>query len=95
MSEGVCEALTFMEWSTMVVPSCPEGGSHALQVCQHHTIRLRACASQPLCRVVRDWKNMVLATAPAGIRLKASRSHSAHEGGGPGRWAVRPRVLLI
>ena len=28
------EAPTFMEWSTMVVPTCPEGGSHALQVCQ-------------------------------------------------------------
>ena len=34
VSEGVCEALTFMEWSTMVVPTYP--GSHALQVCQHH-----------------------------------------------------------
>ena len=33
VSEGVCEALTFMEWSTMVVPTYPEGGSHALQVC--------------------------------------------------------------
>ena len=36
MSEGLCEAPTFMEWSTMVVPTYPEGGSHALQVCQHH-----------------------------------------------------------
>ena len=36
MSEGVCEAPTFMEWSTMVVPTYPEDGSHALQVCQHH-----------------------------------------------------------
>ena len=33
VSEGVCEAPTFMEWSTMVVPTYPEGGSHALQVC--------------------------------------------------------------
>jgi hypothetical protein len=32
----VCEAPTFMERSTMVVPTYPEGGSHALQVCQHH-----------------------------------------------------------
>ena len=30
------EAPTFMEWCTMVVPTYPEGGSHALQVCQHH-----------------------------------------------------------
>ena len=36
MSEGVCEAPTFMEWSAMVVPTCPECGSHAMQVCQHH-----------------------------------------------------------
>ena len=36
MSEGVCEAPTFMEWFTMVVPTYPEGGSHALQVSQHH-----------------------------------------------------------
>ena len=36
VSEGVCEAPTFMEWCTMVVPTYPEGGSHALQVCQHH-----------------------------------------------------------
>ena len=36
MSEGVCEALTMMEWSTMVVPTYPEGGSHALKVCKHH-----------------------------------------------------------
>ena len=46
MSEGVCEAPTFMEWSTMVVPTYPEGGSRALQVCQHHTIRL--CESATL-----------------------------------------------
>jgi hypothetical protein len=32
----VREAPTFMEWSTMVVPTYPEGGSPALQVCQHH-----------------------------------------------------------
>ena len=25
-----------MEWSTIVVPTYPEGGSHALKVCQHH-----------------------------------------------------------
>ena len=31
----MCEALTFMEWSTMGVPTYPEGGSHALKVCQH------------------------------------------------------------
>ena len=37
----LCEAPTFMEWSTMVVPTYPEGGSQALQVCQHHHQVLR------------------------------------------------------
>ena len=36
VSEGVSEAPTIMEWSTMVVPTYPEGGNHALKVCQHH-----------------------------------------------------------
>ena len=39
VSEGMCEAPTFMEWSTMVVPTYilyPEGGNNALKVCQHH-----------------------------------------------------------
>ena len=30
-----------MEWCTMVVPTYPEGGSHALQVCQHHHLVVR------------------------------------------------------
>ena len=54
----MCEAPTFMEWSAMVVPTYPEGGSHALKVCE-------LSASQPLCRVVTDSKNTLLATAPA------------------------------
>ena len=45
VSEGVSEAPTFMEWCTMVVPTYPEGGSHALQVCQHHhqVVRVGDC----------------------------------------------------
>ena len=42
MSEGVSEAPIFMEWctKTIVVPTYPEGGSHALQVCQQqHRLR--------------------------------------------------------
>ena len=53
------------------------------------------CASRRLCRVVRDWKNMVLATAPADsaetftVRQRAARSClSYHEGGG--RSVARP-----
>ena len=42
VSEGVCEAPTFTEWSTMVVPTYPEGGSHALKVCQGTTIRFQS-----------------------------------------------------
>ena len=30
MCEGVCEAPTFTEWSTMMVPTYPEDGSRAL-----------------------------------------------------------------
>ena len=62
MSEGVCEAPTFMEWSRMVVPTYPEGGSHALQVCQHHHQVVRV---GHFVGIVRDSKIMVLATAPA------------------------------
>ena len=37
MSEGVSEAPTFMEWSTMVVPTYTlKVAANALQVCQHH-----------------------------------------------------------
>ena len=49
----------------MVVPTYPEGGSHALQVCQHHLTTIRLCECRQLCRVGRDSKNMLLATAPA------------------------------
>ena len=62
MSEGVCEAPTFMEWSTMVVPTYPEGGSHALLVCQHHHQVVRVGHFVGLSE---RSKNMLLATAPA------------------------------
>ena len=63
MSEGVCEAPTFMEWSAMVVPTYPEGGNHALKL--GVPAPPSGCASRPLCRVVRDSRNTLLATAPA------------------------------
>ena len=77
MSEGVCEAPTFMEWSTMVVPTYPEGGSHALQVCQHHHQVVRVGDFVGLSETGR---NTVLATAPADsaetftVRQRAARS---------------------
>ena len=89
MSEAVCEAPTFTEWSTMVVPTYPEGGSHALQVCQHH--------HQVLVRVghvvgLSEIGGTRCSRLHRPIRLKPSRYHSAHRalygtvkvaGGGP------------
>jgi hypothetical protein len=63
VSEGVCEALTFMEWSTMVVPTYTLKVAATPCRCASTTIRL--CESATLCRVVRDSKNTLLATAPA------------------------------
>ena len=57
MSECVCEAPTFIEWSTMVVPTYPEGVSHALKVCQHYastTIRLRESAALSGCQRLKE-----------------------------------------
>ena len=62
----------------MVVPTYPEGGSHALQVCQHHHQVVRVGDFVGLS--CRDPKNMVLATAPADsaetftVRQRAVRS---------------------
>ena len=92
MSEGVCEAPTFMEWSTMVVPTYPEGGSHALQVCQHHHQVVRVGDFVGLSEIGGTRCSRLLRP----IRLKPSRYQSApralwyHEGGE--RWPVRPRV---
>jgi hypothetical protein len=41
----VCEAPTFTEWSTMMVPTYPEDGSRALKVYQHQH---HGCAGRPL-----------------------------------------------
>ena len=76
VSEGVCEAPTFMEWSRMVVPTYPEGGSHALQVCQHHHQVVRV-GHFVVGLSERDPKNMVVAgwcsRLLRPIRLKPSR----------------------
>ena len=78
VSEGVCEAPTFMEWSTMVVPTYPEGGSHALQVCQHHHQVVRVGDFVGLSETGRT--HVVLATAPADsaetftVRQRAARA---------------------
>ena len=87
VSEGVCEALTFMEWSTMVVPTYPEGDSHALQVCQHHHQVVRVGHFVGLSETQRTRCSRLLRP----IRLKPSRrtAHSVRcatvkvAGGGP------------
>ena len=68
VSEGVSEAPTFMEWSTMVVPTYTL--KVAAKPCRCASTTITGCASRPLycrpiCRVVRDLKNTLLATAPA------------------------------
>ena len=73
MSEGVCEAPTFMEWSTMVVPTYPEGGSHALQVCQHHHQVVRVGHFVGL----SETQGTRCSRLHRPIRLKPSRYHSA------------------
>ena len=77
-----------MKWSTMVVPTYPEGGSHALQVCQHHHQVVRVGDFVGLSETGRTWRSRLLRP----IRLKPSRSNTAHSalygtvkvaGGGP------------
>ena len=95
MSEGVSEAPTFTEWSTMVVTTYPEGGSHALQVCQHHHQVVRVGRFVGLSETQGTRCSRLLRP----IRLKPSRYNSAQralsyrEGGG--RWPVRPRVRVF
>jgi hypothetical protein len=69
VSEDVCEAPTFMEWSTMVVPTYPEGGSHALLVCQHHHQVVRVGRFVGLSETQRTRCSRLLRP----IRLKPSR----------------------
>ena len=55
-----------VEWSTMAVPTYPEGVSHALKVCQHHHQVVRVGPALSGCqRVVRDSRNTLLATLTA------------------------------
>ena len=77
----------------MVVPTYPEGGSHALQVCQHHHQVVRVDHFVGLSEIGGTWCSRLLRP----IRLKnlhgndsAQRALSYREGGG--RWPVRPRV---
>ena len=67
----------------MAVPTYPEGGSRALQVCQHHHQVVRVGRFVGLSET---GKNMVLATAPADSAETFTVSH----GEGGGRAVARP-----
>ena len=54
MSEGVCEAPTFMEWSTMVVPTYPEGVVATPCRCASTTIRLCESAALSGCQRLKE-----------------------------------------
>ena len=60
--EGVCEALTFTEWSMMMVPTYPEDDSRALKVYQHQH---HGCAGRPLGACRQSSRNNYLETASA------------------------------
>ena len=66
VSEGLCQAPTFMEWSTLVVPTYPEGGSHALQVCQHHHQVVRVGHFVGLSETQRTWCSRLLCSGRFG-----------------------------
>ena len=51
MSEGVSEAPTFTEWSTMVVPTYPEGGRLAATPCRCASTTIRLCESATVSKI--------------------------------------------
>ena len=57
----MCEAPTFMEWSTMVVPSYPEGGSHTYLLTDKNLCR---CFGAPARRVFPDHLITYLSSVP-------------------------------
>ena len=78
MNEGVSEAPTFMEWCKMVVPTYPEGGSHALQVCQHRHQVVRVGDFVGLSQRLEEHGARVCAAADSAetftLRQRAARS---------------------
>ena len=63
----MCEALTFMEWSTMVVPTYPEG---VAATCARHQV-VRVGRFVGLSQRLKE--HTLLATVLRPIRLKPSR----------------------
>ena len=93
--EGVCEAPTFTEWSTMMVPTYPEDDSRALKVYQEHQQVGRVTHQAPAFEI----GGTIISRLLRPIRLEPSRSHSARralcdrEGGEC--WPVRPRMIYV
>ena len=93
--EGVCEALTFTEWSTMMVPTYPEDDSRALKVYQEHQQVGRVTHQAPAFEI----EGTIISRLRRPIRLEPSRYRSAkralwyREGGEC--WAVRPRMICV
>ena len=71
--EGVCEAPTFTEWSTMMVPTYPEDDSRALKVYQEHQQVGRVTHQAPAFEI----QGTIISRLRRPIRLEPSRYHSA------------------
>ena len=74
VSEGVCEALTFMEWSTMVVPTYPEG---VAATCARHQV-VRVGRFVGLSETQRTVTLLATHCSAADSAETFSRSHRAH-----------------
>ena len=67
--EGVCEAPTFTEWSTMIVPTYPEDDSRALKVYQEHQQVARVAHQVPTFEI----QGTIISRLRRPIRLEPSR----------------------
>ena len=71
--EGVCEAPTYKEWSTMMVPTYPEDDSRTLKVYQEHQQVARVDHQAPASEI----EGTIISRLRRPIRLEPSRYHSA------------------
>ena len=96
--EGVCEAPTFTERSTMMVPTYTEDSSRALKVYQEHQ-QVARVTHQGKRRRLRSLEGTIISRLRRPIQAEPSWSHSArralcdHEGGEC--WPVRPRMIYV
>ena len=71
--EGVCEAPTFTEWSTVMVSMYPEDSSRALKLYQEHQQVGRVARQVPTFEI----EGTIISRLRQPIRLEPSRYHSA------------------